>query len=378
MKTIRVRMTVVVFGVALIMALISIASWYAAGGTLTGLGIGIVSGIILMTILLYFVNVSLGRTLTEYLEGSAILAEGKTGYEYKHESKAADLVKLLENINKMNKGLSKHTRDAQKQAQLLDDAAQKVLDSTEKISSGSQKQTLQVQELLHSVEEMATAADESVQKAERAAAVARESMGTANVGAEAIRKFARGMESIEKRTDDLRLLSTKISKIVGVIDGISGQTNLLALNAAIEAARTGEHGRGFAVVAEEIRELAETSEKATKEIATLIAEIGQASGAANDAVKQGVMLTIEAGKQFKDITSLVQNTLTIMLQISDGARREAASAGTMVDGVELIAAVTQEATASNEETAASAQELAVIANRLKQDAEMIKQSFQSS
>ena len=378
MKTIRGKMTVVVLGAALIMALVAIASGYATGGSLAGLSIGIVSGMILMTIIIYFANVSLGRTLTEYLEGSAVLAEGKTGYEYKHLSKEEDMVKLHANINKMNKGLSKYTMEAQKQAQLLDEAAQNVLNSTEQISSASQKQTQQVQKLLRSVKEMATAADESVHKAERAADVARESMDTATIGAEAIRKFAAGMELIEKKTDELRLLSTKINEIVGVIDGISRQTNLLALNAAIEAARTEEHGRGFAVVAIEIRELAETSEKATKEIATLISEIGQASGAANDAVKQGVLLTIEAGRQFRDITSLVQNTLNSMLQVSGEARREAASAVTMVDGVASIAAVTQEATASNEETAASAQELAEIANRLKQDAELIKKSFQSS
>lgn len=378
MKTVRAKLTAIVFGAGLLMATVSLAGWYAAGRSLTGLAVGIAAGILMMTAIVYFFNVVFGRTLTEYLEWSAGMAAGQFDYEFKYERKEGDMVKLFENVLKMNKGVGKYTVDVQKQAQNLADAAQKIFNSTEQISTGSQDQAHQVQNMLRSIEELAAAADESAQKAERAADGARSSMDTATTGAKAIEKVAGGMNLIDQRIEELRLLSTKIGQIVEVIDSIAGQTNLLALNAAIEAARAGEHGRGFAVVADEVRELAETSGKATKEITTLISGIGEATGAAAGAVKQGVLLTNEAGRQFKEITALIQNTLDVMMQISGESRLEAESTGAMVGIAESIAAVTQEAAASTEETAASAQELASIADRLKQDADLVKKSFQSS
>jgi len=99
---------------------------------------------------------------------------------------------------------------------------------------------------------------------------------------------------------------------------------------------------------------------------------------AASAVKQGVLLTNEAGRQFKEITDLIQNTLNVMLQISGDSHREVEATGAMVTTAESIAAVTQESAASTEETAASAQELSAIADKLKQDADLVKKSFQSS
>lgn len=378
MNTVRGKLTALVFGAGLLMSSVSLACWYAAGQSPTGLIVGIAAGVLVMTAIIYFFNVSYGRTLTEYLEWSAGMAEGKFDYQFKHERNEGDMVRLFENVKKMNKGVGKYTLEVQKQAQLLADVAQKILSSTEQISFGSQDQANQVQNMLRTIEELAAAADESAQKAERAAEVARNSMNTATLGADAIEKVAGGMNLIDQRIEELRILSTKIGQIVEVIDSIAGQTNLLALNAAIESARAGEHGRGFAVVADEVRELAETSGKATKEITALISGIGEATGAAASAVKQGVLLTSEAGKQFKEITNLIQGTLEVMLQISEDSRHEAESTGVMVSTAESIAAVTQEAAASTEETAASAQELASIAERLKQDADLVKKSFQSN
>lgn len=378
MKTIRGAMTAVVFGSGLLMALLSLGGFYVAGQSLTGLLAGTVTGIMIMTGAIYFINQSFGKTLTEYLEWSAGMAEGKFDYEFKHERKEDDMVKLFENVKKMNKGVGKYTIEIQKQAQLLAEAVQKVFDSTEQVSSGSQDQARQVQNMLRVIEELTSAAGESAQRAERAAEVARNSMNNALLGAEAIQKVIGGMESIDSRIDELKLLSSKIGQIVEVIEGIAGQTNLLALNAAIESARAGEHGQGFAVVADEVRKLAETSEKATKEITALILGIGDATAAAGGAVKQGVVLTNEAGRQFKEITALIQKTLDAMTQIAKQSRQDVESTEAMVGVAEAIAAVTEEAAASTEETASSAQELSNIAERLKQDADLVKKSFQSS
>ncbi len=378
MKTVRGKCTLVVFCVGLLMASVSLAVWYAAGRSPVGLLSGAVAGVILMTVLVYLFSAIYGRTLSEYLEWSAGMAEGKFDYEFKFKRNEGDMMKLFENVLKMNKGVGKYTLDIQRQAQLLADAVQKIFSSAEQISTGSHDQAHQVKNMLLSIEKLAAISDDSAKKAEKAADVARNSMDTATIGAQAIQKVGHGMELIDTRIDELRVLSTKIRQFVEVIDGIAGQTNLLALNAAIEAARAGEHGQGFAVVAGEVRELAETSEKATKEITELINGIGEATGAATCAVKQGVSLTGEAGKQFQEITGSIQNTLDAMLQIANESRREVEATGAMVKVAEAITNVTQEAAASTEEAAVSAQELAAIADRLKQDADLVKQSFQSN
>lgn len=378
MSTIRGKFTAVFFCAGLLMSAVTLAVWYAAGQSLTGLVIGVATGVLLMTVVIYLLNASFEKTLTEHLEWSAGMAQGSFNYEFKHERNEADMVELFDKVKKMNKGVGKYTVDIQKQAVVLAEAAKKILSSTEQISIGSQDQAHQVQNILRSIEELAGAADQSAQKAEQAAEGARNSMNTATIGAEAIGKIDGGMDLIEKRIEELRLLSNKIGNIVEVIDSIAGQTNLLSLNAAIEAARAGEHGRGFAVVAGEVRKLAETSGKAAKEIKDLITGIGDATGAATGAVKQGVLLTDEAGRQFKEITALIQSTLDVMLRISGESRLEAEATRSMVGIAESIAAVTEEAAAGTEETAASVQELATIADRLKQDAELVKKSFQSS
>lgn len=377
-KTIRGKLTAVIFGSGVLMALLSLAGWYLVGRSLTGLLAGIAGGIIIMTGIIYLFNQDFSKTLSEYLEWSAGMAEGKFDYEFQHERQEGDMVNFFDKVKKMNKGVGKYTIEIQKQAQLLAEAVQKVFNSTEQISSGSQDQARQVQSMLRSIEGLAATAGESAQRAERAADVARNSMNNALLGAEAIQKVVGGMELIDKRIDELRLLSSKIGQIVEVIEGIAGQTNLLALNAAIESARAGEHGQGFAVVADEVRKLAETSEKATKEITGLISGIGEATAAAGGAVKQGVALTNEAGRQFKEITSLIQKTLDAMTQIAKQSRQDVESTEAMVSVAEAIAAVTEQSAASTEETAASAQELSTIADRLKQDADLVKKSFQSN
>ena len=151
--------------------------------------------------------------------------------------------------------------------------------------------------------------------------------------------------------------STKISDIIGVIDGIAFQTNILALNAAVEAARAGEQGRGFAVVAGEVRTLAPRSAQAAKEIKQLI----------NDSVQQvhsGTSLVGSAGSTMGDIVASVQRVTDIISEIRAATSEQTQGIGQVSEAMHQLDQMTQQNSALVEESAAASEGLRHQANEL--------------
>jgi methyl-accepting chemotaxis protein len=144
--------------------------------------------------------------------------------------------------------------------------------------------------------------------------------------------------------------SEKIVDIIGVIDGIAFQTNILALNAAVEAARAGEQGRGFAVVASEVRNLAQRSAAAAKEIKSLIGDsVGK--------VDAGTRLVEAAGKTMDDIVSSVRRVTDIMAEITAASLEQSAGIEQVRQAIVQMDQVTQQNAALVEEAAAAAESM---------------------
>jgi len=144
--------------------------------------------------------------------------------------------------------------------------------------------------------------------------------------------------------------SKKIVDIISVIDGIAFQTNILALNAAVEAARAGEQGRGFAVVATEVRNLAQRSAAAAKEIKTLISDSVEKVGA-------GTKLVDEAGKTMEEIVTSIKRVTDIMSEITAASQEQSAGIEQVNQAITQMDEVTQQNAALVEQAAAAAESL---------------------
>ena len=159
--------------------------------------------------------------------------------------------------------------------------------------------------------------------------------------------------------------SSRIADIIGVIDGIAFQTNILALNAAVEAARAGEQGRGFAVVATEVRNLAQRSEGAAREIKTLI-------GASVSKVEHSSHLVTEAGSTMSDIVNRVHQVSKLISEISSATSAQSAEIGSIGQAVGEIDDTTQQNAALVEQSAAAAGSLQRQAGRLAEAVNVFK------
>jgi methyl-accepting chemotaxis protein len=216
---------------------------------------------------------------------------------------------------------------------------------TEAAASNLQETAASMEELTSTVRSSADAAQQANQLAAGAAEVAAR-------GGQVVGQVVSTMEEINQS-------SRKISDIIGVIDGIAFQTNILALNAAVEAARAGEQGRGFAVVAGEVRNLAQRSAGAAKEIKGLI-------GASVERVEAGSQLVSEAGKTMGEIVGSVQRVSDIIGEITAAAGEQSTGIAQVNTAVTHLDQMTQQNAALVEQSAAAAASMKQQAQQLAQ------------
>ncbi|AZE92514.1 Methyl-accepting chemotaxis sensor/transducer protein [Pseudomonas orientalis] len=251
-------------------------------------------------------------------------------------------------------------------------AAEQLSAVTEQTSAGVNSQKIETDQVATAMNEMAATVQEVARNAEEAseAAVAADLQareGDKVVG-EAIAQIERLATEVGNSTlamGDLKRESDKIGSVLDVIKSVAQQTNLLALNAAIEAARAGEAGRGFAVVADEVRSLAQRTQKSTEEIEELI--LGLQNGTQQVATimdnsrsltDSSVELTRRAGSALESITRTVSTIQAMNSQIATAAEQQSAVAEEINRSVLNVRDVSEQTSSASEETAASSAELA--------------------
>ncbi|CAI1522627.1 Dipeptide chemoreceptor protein [Serratia quinivorans] len=217
---------------------------------------------------------------------------------------------------------------------------QEISEGNNDLSSRTEQQAASLEETAASMEQLTATVKQNADNARQASQLARDASTTAAKGGELAGDVVTTMHDIANS-------SQKIGAITSVIDGIAFQTNILALNAAVEAARAGEQGRGFAVVAGEVRNLAQRSAQAAKEIKGLIDE-------SVSRVKQGSVLVENSGATMQDIVRSVTRVTDIMGEIASASDEQSRGIEQVTQAVTQMDQVTQQNAALVEEAASAA------------------------
>jgi methyl-accepting chemotaxis protein len=231
-------------------------------------------------------------------------------------------------------------------------AAQQIAAGTGDLSSRTASQAAALEQTASSMEELSSTVGQNADNARQANQLALSASDVAVQGGSVVDQVTQTMSSINES-------SRKIVDIISVIDGIAFQTNILALNAAVEAARAGEQGRGFAVVATEVRNLAQRSAAAAKEIKVLIED-------SVDKVGSGTKLVEQAGATMNEVVTSVRQVTDIVAAISAATDEQNAGIAQVHQAITQMDKVTQENASLVEETAAAAQLLRDQAEELSQ------------
>ncbi|MEN0117777.1 MAG: PAS domain-containing methyl-accepting chemotaxis protein [Agrobacterium cavarae] len=235
-------------------------------------------------------------------------------------------------------------------ARAIASGSNEIRGAADELAKRTEQQAASVEETAAALEEITTTVKDSSRRAEEAGHLVGRTRQHAEHSGQVVRDAIGAMDQIETS-------SHEISNIIGVIDEIAFQTNLLALNAGVEAARAGEAGKGFAVVAQEVRELAQRSAKAAKEIKTLIT-------ASSTYVQNGVSLVTKAGSALQEIATQVHDIDTNVVAIVEAAREQSTALGEINHAINTVDQGTQQNAAMVEEQTAASHTLAQEADAL--------------
>ncbi len=270
---------------------------------------------------------------------SQVIVEGKD-----------EVTELLQALKDMNESLARTVGDVRTGSETITVASREIAAGNADLSSRTESQASSLEETASSMEELTSTVKQNADNARQANQLAVSASSVAIKGGNVVAQVVDTMGSIKES-------SRKIVDIIGVIDGIAFQTNILALNAAVEAARAGEQGRGFAVVASEVRNLAQRSAGAAKEIKQLI-------GDSVDKVDTGSRLVDEAGQTMDLVVTSIRQVADIMGEITAATAEQSHGIEEINQAITQMDEMTQQNAALVEQAAAAAESMQEQSQRL--------------
>ena len=304
----------------------------------------------LALVALGFVSWLIGRSIAKPINHAVRVAQAVAAGDLSLQIEAggkSEMGQLMGALKLMNQSLNSKMSQLMGQlrtsGEAIATASRQLVQGNMNLSSRTEEQASTVEETAASIEELSSTVKQNAQNAHEAKELAELASGVAARGGEVVSRVVATMDQIHQS-------SKKISEIISVIDGISFQTNILALNAAVEAARAGEQGRGFAVVASEVRNLAQRSASAAKEIKGLIGDsVGK--------VELGSRLVAEAGQTMTETVDSIRRVTALMFDIANASQEQSEGIEQIGQAITQIDDVTQQNAALVEQASAASESL---------------------
>jgi methyl-accepting chemotaxis protein len=338
--TIRLRMAAAVAMLVGLFAVIGAMVWSGADRLLI---LGTMAAMLAVVVPLTLINsASIVAPIARAQQLTDAITQGDLGtrLDVRGEDEAAQLLRAL---LRMQDAVGAIVGSIRESTDAVGTASTQIAAGNQELSMRTEQTAGSLQQTSSSMEQLSDTVRQTADSAQLANELAGQASSAAQRGGDVMTQVVSNMEEISAS-------SRKIAEIIGVIDGIAFQTNILALNAAVEAARAGEQGRGFAVVAGEVRNLAQRSAHAAKEIKTLI-------GASVDKVGAGTHLVHDAGRAMSDIVSGVQRVSDLISEITASTSEQSTELGRVSAAVGQLDQMTQQNAALVEESAAAADSL---------------------
>jgi aerotaxis receptor len=287
--------------------------------------------------------------LRQVLRQAQAVASGQPG-DNVNLQRVDEIGMMLRAVNQAGLNLRSLVDDVAGQVGAMREVSRTLSQGSSDLQQRTEQAGARLQETASSMEQMTSSVSSNSAHAQDASALAERTLQAANEGSTVV-------GHVVERMGEITRSAQRIGDIIGLIDGIAFQTNILALNAAVEAARAGEQGRGFAVVAGEVRQLAQRSAEAAREIKTLI-------GASLEQVKDGSASASSAGDSVQGILKEVQRVADLVRQISAATAQQAAGIGAVNAAVGELDRMTQQNAALVEHSGSAAANLRLRADRL--------------
>jgi len=303
---------------------------------------GVIIAVLLGALMAWRLTVGITGPLREAVKVAESVAEGDlTAQSKAHSDDEAGM--LLAALGRMQENLVKIVRQIRLGTESITTASTEIASGNLDLSSRTEEQASSLAQTASSMEELTATVRQNADNSQQAKQLA---VSASDV----VKKGGAVMSEVVNTMGEINTSSQKIVDIIGVIDGIAFQTNILALNAAVEAARAGEQGRGFAVVASEVRNLAQRSAAAAKEIKSLIDD-------SIEKVDVGSKLVVQAGSTMDEIVDGVARVADIMAEITAASQEQSDGIGQVNQAINQMDQATQQNAALVEEAAAAAKSL---------------------
>ncbi|MDO9281450.1 MAG: methyl-accepting chemotaxis protein, partial [Methylotenera sp.] len=287
------------------------------------------------------------QALSDAVEETQTIIEGAKAGDLSSRvplaGKTGAIASLCDGVNALMDKMTEVIIQVKEAGETINTAAGEIASGNNDLSSRTEQQASSLEETAASMEQLASTVKSNAENAKQANQLAAAASGVAVKGGDVVGQVVNTMTAINQSAH-------KIEDIISVIDGIAFQTNILALNAAVEAARAGEQGRGFAVVAGEVRNLAQRSATAAKEIKELIADSVSKTA-------EGTKQVENAGATMQEIVTSVQRVTDIMGEISAASVEQSQGINQVNSAITSMDEVTQQNAALVEQAAAAAESL---------------------